>query len=231
MENNELKLAFYTYFYGCNNNPAYKIPQIPSLKYDCYYFTNNPDLYVTIKKTSKWIAIFDDKPISTDPIISCMTGKHIKTCPHLYSPINKYDYLCYLDSKLDKVSEQFVEGYIKKYFIENEYALLLRKHWYINGSVYNEFNESMGQNRYFVEREKYKSYIERQVKNGLSENTTTHSACGFLIRNMKHKNMNELNETWYTHIQECGIQDQISFFFVKQLYENIILPFTNIPFV
>ena len=53
---------------------------------------------------------------------------------------------------------------------------------------------------------------------------------------MKHEKINLINETWYAHIQECGIQDQISFFFVKQLFDAYIFPFTesqyktNIPF-
>ena len=43
--------------------------------------------------------------------------------------------------------------------------------------------------------------------------------------------MIELNNTWYKHIQECGIQCQISFFFVKQLFPDIIVSFTENPFV
>ena len=35
MEN--LNLAFYTYFIGSDDNPVFKIPVIPSLKYKCYY--------------------------------------------------------------------------------------------------------------------------------------------------------------------------------------------------
>ena len=74
-------------------------------------------------------------------------------------------------------------------------------------------------------------YILHQVNNGLSEYVENHCACGFLIRNMKHEKMNELNSTWYKHIQDCGIQDQISFFFVKQLFTDYIYPFSEIPFV
>ena len=47
---------------------------------------------------------------------------------------------------------------------------------------------------------------------------------------MKHDKINELNNTWYQHIEECGIQDQISFFFVKQLFNDDILSFTENPF-
>jgi hypothetical protein len=88
------------------------------------------------------------------------------------------------------------------------------------------FNE-----KYRIEREKYKNYINNQVNNGLSETTDAHCACGLLIRNMKHEKMIEINNTWYQHIQECGIQDQISFFFVKQLFNDCVQPFTEIPFV
>jgi hypothetical protein len=48
---------------------------------------------------------------------------------------------------------------------------------------------------------------------------------------MKHPEINKIGETWLNHIQMCGIQDQISFFFVKQLFSDYILPFKEIPFV
>ena len=64
-----------------------------------------------------------------------MDGKHIKTMSHEYSELKNYDYLCFLDSKLGNVNEQFVENFIHKYFIEQNYALLLRKHWFINDNV------------------------------------------------------------------------------------------------
>ena len=38
-----------------------------------------------------------------------------------------YDYLCFLDIKLEKVNEIFLEDFIPKYFIEANYALLLIK--------------------------------------------------------------------------------------------------------
>jgi hypothetical protein len=223
-------LAFYTYFYGSNNNPAFRIPEIPSLKYKCYYFTNNSTMIENLKGTN-WIGIYDEKPTTDDTIESCMVGKHIKTIPNEYTDLKEYDYLCFLDSKLEKVNEEFVENFITKYFIEQNYALLLRKHWFLN-DLKSEYDESMNQNRYKIESEKYKNYIKNQVNAGLSVVThQQHCACGFLIRNMKHEKIKEINNTWYQHIQECGIQDQISFFFVKQLFNDYIYPFTEIPFL
>ena len=223
-------LAFYTCFYGSNNNPAFKIPDIPSLKYKCYYYTNNKDILENIKNT-KWIGIYDNKPVNDELIENCMIGKHIKTTPNAYTELQEYSYLCYLDSKLQKVDEIFIEKFIIKYFIEQNYALLLREHWYIHNDVWEEYNESMSQYRYRLESKKYRQYIQKQTDNGLSDITEHHCATGLLIRNMKHTKMIEINNTWYEHVQECGIQCQISFFFVKQLFDGYIHSFTENPFV
>ena len=224
-----LNLAFYTYFYGSNNNYACCIPSLPSLKYNCYYYTNNKYMIEQLKDT-KWIAIYDNKQTNDDLIESCMAGKHIKTMPQEYSELKDYDYLCYLDTKLNKVNEDFVENFIVKQFIEKNYCLLLRVHPFIKDNVWIEYDESMKQERYKINSDQYIQYIKNQINSGLSETVQKHCACGFLIRNMKHSKMIELNNTWYNHIQECGIQDQISFFFVKQLFNDYIYPFTENPF-
>jgi hypothetical protein len=225
-----MNLAFYTYFYGSDVNGACVIPEIPSLKYNCYYYTNNKNMLEKIQNT-KWIGIYDDKPTNDDTIESNMVGKRIKAMPHEYTELKDYDYLCFLDSKLQRVNELFVEDFIRRFFIEQNYAFLLRKHWFVHG-LQHEFNESMLHHRYTLEKDKYIKYIQNQLSNGFKENTEqSHCACGFSIRNMKHPRMIELNTTWYNHIQECGIQDQISFFFVKQLFEECIYSFSDYPFI
>jgi hypothetical protein len=225
-----INLAFYTCFYGGDYNNAFKIPNLPSLKYKCYFYTNNKSILEKLSNTT-WITIYDNKPTTDNLIESCMVAKHVKVMPHKYDELKNYDYLCFLDSKVAHVNELFVENFINKYFIEQNYALLLREHWLIRGNVWHEYNESMYQHRYLIQSERYKKYINNQVQNGLSTETHNHCACGFLIRNMKHKNMLEINTTWYRHIEECGIQDQISFFFVKQLFNGVIHSFTEIPYL
>ena len=219
-------LAFYTYFFGGNNNPAFKVPNAPSSdKYKCYYYTNNKTILEMIQNT-KWIGIYVNMQNDDDVIGSNMFGKHLKSSPHEYKELKNYSYLCFLDSKLEHVNETFVEQFIVKYFIKQNYALLLREHPFIRNNVWTEYGISMEQ-----EGEKYKQYIYKQINNGLSNVTPHHCATGFLIRNMKHEKLIELNNTWYTHILECGIQCQISFFFVKQLFEGCIYSFTEIPFI
>jgi hypothetical protein len=232
VENMEVKhnLAFYTCFYGETDNPAYKIPELPSEKYDCYYFSNNRELLNQLKPT-KWIPIYDNKELSTDGIRSAMSSKHVKACPEDFEVLKKYDYLCYLDSKLEKLSESFIENSINTYFVEKKYALLIRHHVFLKDSVWNEFNESMKQERYAKEKDRYLSYINEQIRNGFSETTEKHAQTGLLIRNMNHPKIRDIDQMWYSHIQQCGIQCQISFFFVKQKFVDDIHIFTEIPFV
>jgi len=226
-----MNLAFYTCFYGTCSNAAFSIPPLPSTKYNCYYFTNNESMLDKLNPTG-WIGVLDNenKEQTDDVNRSCMMGKYVKTQPHLYKELKQYDYLCFLDSKLEKVRETFVEELIERFFIQGGYALLLRHHWFLGNNVWEEFHESMWQQRYLVEYDQYVKYIEKQLSSGLSETTGYHCACGFLVRNMKHPVIHELNETWYQHIEECGIQDQISFFFVKQLFDCYIHAFREVPF-
>ena len=155
----KFNLAFYTYFYGTDNNVSYKIPNVPSSKYNCYYITNNQKIYNELKETG-WIQIFDNKDCSDDLIECNMIGKHIKSCPHLHEELKKYDYLCFFDTKRN-VDETFVENLVQKLLIEQNYAMLIREHWFIHENVWNEYDASMYQERYKLQAEQYKAYIKK----------------------------------------------------------------------
>ncbi len=223
-------LAFYTCFYGGSYNVANKIPPIPSTKYKCYYFTNNSKTLKKLENT-KWIGVYDNKPLETCPIKSAMISKHVKICPHEYDELKNYSYLCFFDSKTGQVNDTFVEDYINKYFVKQNYALLTRTHPFILNSIWDELNEVLKNQSFAIYENQYTNYINNQLSNGLKDTVTQHCAAGFLIKNMKHDKMIELSNTWYSHVQECGNRDQLSFFFVKQLFDEYIHPFDESPIV
>lgn len=229
-ESFDTNIAFYTCFYGTNNNIAFKIPEIPTEKYPCYYFTNNKDMLEDIKKTN-WIGVYDNKPVTEDLIDSCFYGKKVKVVPHDFKILKNYNYTIFFDSKMEKINITFIEDCIQKYFVDGEYALVLREHDFIHDNIWNEYDESILQERYLIQKDRYINYINKQISNGLSENTQNHAQCNLLIRNMNHPKIKEIDHTWYSHIEECGIQDQISFFFVKQIFDEYILTFNTSPFV
>jgi hypothetical protein len=99
--------------------------------------------------------------------------------------------------------------------------MMLRSHPWVNSNIWAEIDESLKQERYKVLSDQMNKYICKQLDKGLREITEYHVACGIIIRKMT-KNSANINEEWYKNIQECGIQDQISFFFVKQMFSRII---------
>jgi hypothetical protein len=225
-----MKLAFYTCFYGSDDNPAFRIPKAPSVKYDCFYYTNNKSIIETLKGTG-WIGVWDNVQTTDDIIEAPLASGQVRIKPSEYKKLQDYDYTCFLDSKLQEVSESFVEDFINKYFIEQNYALLIREHWCISGNVWEEAYVSMGQSRYRLQWQAFSDYINSQINNGLSATTENHCATGFLIKNMKHEKSKDLETIWWKHLNQCGPQGQITFFFVKQLFEGYIYSFKDNPFV
>ena len=217
-DNNQLNLAFVTYFYGSTNNKSYLIPPVPSKRYNCYYYTNNMEMMEKLKN-SDWIAIFDNKITGNDLNESSMATKHLKAMPQEFKELKKYDFICSYDNKLE-LFENSIEDLIKNELIKNNYGIAFREHKFVRNNVWYEFALSMLHHRYRIESEKTKNYIYKQLSNGLRETTKYHYENNIIIRNMRHPKMNEFNEVWYSHIKECGIECQIALFFVKQLFPD-----------
>jgi hypothetical protein len=232
------RLAFYTCFTGGNKNPAFIQPSLPSTKYDCYFFTNNPDMQASMQNT-QWKVIMLDIPISTsksidvtldhDPstiieynTVDCMNNKKIRSCPHTLQYLDNYDYVCWFDTTLH-VDEEKVEKLVDRLEKENK-VIVLSKHVYQFGTVWGEYNEAMKYPRYSVDQDRYKKYIESKIAETGTDVLPIHYCGGFSIRKLSSKIVTKFNEEWYANILRCGIEDQISLQFVHQNYTNSILP-------
>jgi len=220
------KIVFYTCFFGNDGNVANKVPPVPSSTYDCYYFTNNINTYNQLLNTD-WKRMFLSIPIKSDYNLSSMDSKELKACPNHFEVLNYYEYSCYFDSKIF-VDENKIDELIEKMLVNTDKLMILPKHPYLTmknwePNVWNEYTESLYQPRYAMEKNKYVSYIHKQIESGLKEVSNTHYTTHFILR--KHgKKTNEINDTWFQHIKECGIECQISFFFINQLFIDYISP-------
>ncbi|NDB85329.1 MAG: hypothetical protein EB127_21900, partial [Alphaproteobacteria bacterium] len=185
--------------------------------------------------TTDWIPVYLDLS-ATDETHATMLAKDPKAAPHRFPGLAQYDYTCYMDSKLGRewawgelvdygnLSELKIEYLIFENFILKDKAMILRNHLYGQKSVYFEIWDALcSQPRYMKEKNKIFAYVDKQLNSGLKDETDNHYATGFILRNMNHPDINKLNELWYSHIQECGMQCQISFFFAKQFYPDIIV--------
>ena len=214
------QIGFYTCFFGDNNNIANKICNINNSTYDYYYFTNNPYLYYQLKNTN-WIRVHINVPIYNDLTLDSFSSKELKATPNKYNELNNYNYLCYFDSKI-KINEERILQHINQMNHFNK-IIVLSKHPFLSGNngVFNEYYECIKQNRYYIEKDKYLNYINRQLSIGLSKTTQHHYTTNFIIRK-KCLESDNINNLWYEHIKECGIECQISFFFIQQIYNNFL---------
>jgi len=216
------RVAYYTCYFGGDRYIYSKlIPPIPSQTEDCYYFTNNNDIYKSLENT-KWIRIFmPEILVHNDPILDAMASKEIRTCPHHFEVLKGYTYLVWFDSKL-KVYEDVVNSYITYLDNSNE-SIVLTKHPYSGTykTVWDEYNLAITYPRYALQKHLYKAYIEAKLAEGYPESIDVFYCGGFSIRKSCEV-VREFGEEWLKNIQQCGIEDQISLQFIIPKYAEHI---------
>jgi hypothetical protein len=216
--NNSKKLVFYTCFFGNTGSSADIVPELPSKKYDCYFFTNNTDTTDKAKEIG-WKVIFINEPLKATNRNNAMDSKELKTCPHHFEQLKSYRYSCYFDSKLH-VKEDDVENMLND--MKGDVVMLLNKHPEHKG-VYEEFKDAMDQPRYAQDKHKYKTLIKFKLKTGLKDKVEVHYETGFILR-VSGDTVDAIGEQWYNYIKETGAECQISFFFIQQEFKNNIRP-------
>ena len=230
------KVAFVSGYVGLKRMAP--IPRKPS-KYDGYFITNNRWVYYRLKLT-KWKPVFIENTLNrlfdnpSEELIETFKNikridkiaknyfftkacKSLKLYPQKFIP-KTYDYIVWFDNKFDVN----VNGTIQT--IKNwnpNVSMMLHRHPFLN-NISEEFKESTLQKRYIVDKENYLNYIEKNISKDLSAEHYNHFQCGYLLYNMNHSDTIRIQKTWHEHIKKCGINDQISFNFVAQIFKDII---------
>jgi hypothetical protein len=163
----------------------------------------------------------DSIPIHNDHVKDTMESKEIRACPHRFEQLATYDYLCWFDSKL-KVFPDVVNRCVD-ILGSSEQCVVLTQHPYSGTytTVWDEYNLAITYDKYRQQADQYKSYIQAQLAKDFSETISIFYCGGFSLRKRCAKTT-EFNECWYRHIQECGIEDQISLQFVEQEFRPFI---------
>lgn len=212
-------IAFYTCFFGTDNNERNFIPPAPASNFNCFYYTDNKATFEKLKSTP-WRGVFLENP-ELEPV---MLAKWVKSCPHMLAELRHYPVTCYFDSALTvdgpKVT-QLADNMVKY----SSYSVCMARHPFISqewpASAYSELKEAILQPRYAAKQGTYEAYIREQVESGLKDNDDIHFATGFIIRRNTHL-VRAMGEVWWSHICRTGILCQLSFFFVQQMFREHI---------
>jgi hypothetical protein len=223
--NNQAKpnLCFYTCFFGPDGNVANQVPTAPSKEYPCFYFTNNPGTLAKLQGTG-WKGVDLTRiPIKSTDRENAMDAKELKAAPHHFAELKPFAFTCYMDSKL-AVKDTDVVGMCEMLQSPEAKgaAFMIGHHPFCPLSVWGEFDMAMGQPRYKEEEAKMRAYIAKQLAAGLKAEKEVHHQTGFIVRRSCPE-VEALNEGWWADIKECGIECQVSIFFVHQRFRPVFL--------
>jgi hypothetical protein len=214
-------LAVYSTYCGTLENLTFCARSYDN--YPAYFITNNAEV-LPIAEAHGWIPLLmTGMEPSNDPIVSATQAKVAKALPHRFDVLSQYDFLFYTDDKY-KLAESILPG-LAASMRANDSPIAMKLHPWLKPNVLLEYTESLGQKRYIDQRYMMIEYMSAQLNAGLKVETDRLFTTNCILRDMRHPEIAIINETWYRHIQACGIECQVSFFFVAQMFKNIsILP-------
>jgi len=214
-----IDIAFYTCYLGPDRSWSNQVHDPPSRDLPCYYFTNNLNTFEAAKKKG-WKPVWMDVPIDSDEVRNSENTKLLRCCPHLFEQLYKYSHLCYLDSKVWVTDLDTVLTLASELTDETPLVLSLHNSKDRYTTVWGEFNEAMLQERYARHKDRYVKYIKSRLRMGYRNEPLRHLS-GFRIQKQCDL-MRRIGETWFSHIQLCGIECQISWQFVIQEFPGAV---------
>eukprot|EP00759_Apiculatamorpha_spiralis_P049873 PhF_6_TR44501/c0_g2_i1/m.68539 len=219
------KIAIYSTFCGANNNIAFVVNR--HTKFPCYMFSNN-ESYLHKAAEAGWIPVLLTQftPPNPSDVVSATQAKYAKARPELLPELAPYDFLFYVDTKV-LVPEDRLEGHVAA-MLAKDSPIGIRHHPFLPSRVWAEYDEALKQHRYAIQQPMMHSYIQWR----LSDPTFKPEGPGIghywtsaILRNMRHPDIKRINEMWASDIEKCGIECQVSFFFVAQTVPNLyVLP-------
>jgi hypothetical protein len=215
-------LAFYTVFCGLANDAADTVLRPPSARHPCFYYSNCASTLARAASRG-WIAIdvSSECPPWDDEVMSASQAKPFKAAPHRRAELRRYAFTVYIDSKRT-VSVSGVGTAIDK-LVKNKHALLVKQHPSADVAVHQEFAHAMTLPRYASQRHKIVAYVGAMFELPGMSNALVNVWTTLVVRDMRHPRCEEIGETWMRHIERCGIECQISFFFVRQLFADSVV--------
>jgi FkbM family methyltransferase len=220
-----MKVAVYFVYTGELDRPGAKLPIIPDNPFfDYYFFTNNKDLYQEAKAHPFWKAQWMSEE-TPDEYSANMACKRLKAMPHTEVILNTYDYTVYLDTKINFGEHNWgvtiTEEYIRDILYKTSHMRMVT-HLHERLSVDDELRDSLSQSRYVSEEDRIRGYLSEKDNAGLHRDCENFLMTGYIFRKMKDSDVERIGSFWYDEIQKCGIQCQISFHYVYQLYKQYI---------
>ena len=221
-------LAFVTGYIGQDGDQA-RIPTVPRAGHS--YFITNLSEVAQAALEQGWMPIMTMCDDTSTEIARTQASKPLKVFPQqavLRVTSKAYKYMVWFDNKFD-VNVAGVNDAVAKW--NPKHALLMHRHPFLCGDDLRcgadmELKESLKQHRYQLQENQYVKYMEEEARAGFPTHGERHFQCGFLLYRLDHPDCAKIQDMWMAHIERCGIQDQISMYYVAQRFPDGIGEFT-----
>ena len=203
------------------------IPQVP-LPGHSFFITNINELKDRVR-TAGWrpLHISVDDFNMTDEVDIVLAGKRMKIFPQKFLPVitngTAYTVAVWFDNKFN-INERAVSDVA--HMLDSRVSTYFHKHPFLCCGADLELKESMYQNRYRISNETILRYMEEEVSLGFKIHGERHFQSGVIIYNLRHPDTEKIQHMWMQHIKRCGIQCQISLYFISQRFPDSIDEFT-----
>ena len=199
----------------------------PPKQYDCYFFTNNPNIKKDIIKKG-WIYKYVKLPVYYSKVISSLQSKFIKFLKFLqlkeYKHIRDYKRIMYVDHK-HVLTNNNIDALLDIYNNSNK-SILLRYCPVKNivKNVYDEYRLSLNQQRYRLKQKETEQFIKNMVDNHNCNPFVRVCNTGLILYDMTSiYSLKCANETYNEILNIKNPQCQIVWNLVTQKYDEHIL--------
>ena len=215
-------IAFVTGWVGDENTAKSKMARIPPVPLEKHsFFVSNNRRVLKRAFLQGWKTTYYNVTVNKllesnveKAIFWTNAGKRMKVFPQSFLD-KDYEFVAWMDNKWT-YNTIGVEDAIASW--NKNTAVQFKKHARICCGADLEYDASMSQPRYYAQRKQYQTYMIDQIHKGLELNGPRHLCATFILYNTKHNKTSAFQNTWFDHIQQCGIQDQISLYFVAQQF-------------
>lgn len=219
-------LAIVSGAFGNNNNKSLMVH--PSYaRFDCFFVTDNCILGKRAERLG-WKIVWS-YPKYNDNYEAALASKQLKTNTQAYLPSSphshQYKFVMWVDSK-QRIEADEVVHFLSS---SDDFCVAMVPHDHLRCAL-DEFNASQDQARYRRDKERMQTFMQKQSEQGFPSTSTTRSSIhvyyhyltGFVIWNLSHPKLAEIQSLWTDYISEVGIECQLSFYYVAERFRDVI---------
>jgi len=190
-----------------------------------------PDWLAEVLRVYNWHVLQLPGKSDYDAINSTMRSKSAKIPQHRWAELDRYDFVVWFD---DKFQVNVSAAYRTISSWPPHAAVALHRHpkrctaSFPDCSVMEEVDAAVQQqNRYRRQESITRAYVREQQRLGRQLAGHPLYQAGFIVYWQRHRQTDSFQATWMDHIAIAGINDQVSLFFVAQIFAESIIEFTR----